>query len=118
MCMQEDKHKSLFDDFVQADCLSTRKYGGSGLGLAICSNLVRLMGGAIWVESQPDQGSCFHFTARLDPGAGLGISPDKGESPELTRLRVLVADDNATNRKIVTEMLKLWRMNHVAAAGR
>src|SRR4029079_13441892 len=91
----------LFQAFSQVDTSTTRKYGGTGLGLAISLQLVKLMGGRVWVESEPGQGSLFHFTVRL----GLPTSAAAPTAPrDLARLRglsVLVVDDNATNRRIL-----------------
>src|SRR5262249_74747 len=106
-----DKHRSIFEPFEQVDGSVSRRYGGTGLGLAICSQLVNLMGGRLSVQSSPGQGSSFHFTARfgLVPGPVAG-SPTR-EPPDVHGLRVLVVDDNATNRAILEEMLSNWRMH-------
>ena len=106
-----DKQQTIFEAFSQADDSTTRKYGGTGLGLTICSRLVEMMGGRIWVESEPGQGSTFHFTA-LFPLQKM--APRKYEPVEVEMLRglaVLVVDDNAINRRILQEMLLLWEMN-------
>ena len=104
-----EKQKEIFEAFTQADNSMTRKFGGTGLGLTISLRLVEMMGGRIWLESAPDKGSTFHFTAWL----GL-TTPSDGSTPKevvnLHRLNVLVVDDNATNRKILDAMLKHWLM--------
>jgi PAS domain S-box-containing protein len=112
-----EKQARIFGAFFQADSSMTRKYGGTGLGLAITSRLVTMMDGRIWVESPSPQrsltggpGSVFHFSLRF----GLGSAPGAAAPPTLPdvqNLSVLVADDNATNRRLLADMLKSWRMN-------
>jgi len=101
-----EKQSGIFEPFAQADNSSTRRYGGTGLGLSISEQLVRMMGGQIWIESELDKGSVFHFTARFGIAAKQQIS-DAAEGP-LLGLRVLIVDDNARNRAILTETLAQW----------
>ena len=105
-----DKQQQIFQPFTQVDSSTTRRYGGTGLGLAIALRLVELMNGRMWVESEVGRGSTFHLTAAFDlPQAGA--TPVKPEPKALAGLRVLVVDDNATNRHILEEMLASWRMS-------
>ncbi|MCS7238921.1 MAG: response regulator [Thermoguttaceae bacterium] len=110
-----DKIHKIFEAFEQGDTTRRRRYGGTGLGLAISRRLVEAMGGRIWVESTPNVGSTFHFTVRL------GLSPEEKEEPHLVippllrGLRVLVVDDNATNRRILGEILESWEMQPILA---
>ena len=101
----------LFQPFTQADASTTRKYGGTGLGLAVSSRLTQLMGGAIGVESEPGQGSTFFLTLALTPSTQCKL-PTTAPSvrAEFRGKRVLVVDDNATNRKVLQHYLESWEM--------
>jgi PAS domain S-box-containing protein len=105
----ESKQASVFSAFEQADKTTTRRYGGTGLGLAICTRLVQLMGGKIWLESEVDVGSQFHFTAQFEN------TKDAQEADSISSglkgKRVLVVDDNSTNRNILRDMLDSWGMS-------
>jgi len=105
-----EKQPMIFGAFVQADASTTRRYGGTGLGLAISSQLVELMGGRIWVESEIDQGSRFSFTARFDRQQGAPVRPTVPAAIDLRGARALVVDDNATSRRICEEMLSSWQI--------
>jgi two-component system, sensor histidine kinase and response regulator len=110
-----DKQKLIFEAFAQADSSTTREYGGTGLGLAISAQLVQMMNGDVSVESEPGRGSRFRFTARFGRGAP-GVMPETARPrTRLRNLRVLVVDDNATNRRILEEVLTQWRMRPATA---
>src|SRR5580704_3140658 len=100
-----EKQKLIFDPFSQADTSTTRKYGGTGLGLTISSRLVAMMGGEIWLESQVGRGSQFHFTVQFKSSENKASLETKA-SPEVLRgVKVLVVDDNRSNRRILEGML-------------
>jgi two-component system, sensor histidine kinase and response regulator len=101
------KQQLIFSAFEQADTSSTRRFGGTGLGLTISAHLVEYMGGRLWVESEVDRGSHFHFTARFEIAWDASREPCAAPG-RLTGSRVLIVDDNATNRKILSEMLRNW----------
>jgi PAS domain S-box-containing protein len=105
-----EKQDVVFEAFTQADGSTTRKYGGTGLGLAITTQIVQLMGGKIWLESEVGCGSTFHFTVRFEIAAGKGTAPSAVDPDILRGSLVLVVDDNRTNRIILAEMLAKWGM--------
>ena len=109
-----DKQWQIFGAFVQADASTTRRFGGTGLGLTISAHLVEMMGGRIWLTSDPGHGSSFRFVARfgVQPAAADTATPDG-----LGRLRVLVVDDRETNRRILQEVLGSWRMRAKSVDG-
>ncbi len=112
-----DKQERIFEAFSQADGTMARKYGGTGLGLTICTKLVGMMGGRIWVESQPGQGSTFHFTLRLAIQSTPSVRPAPVQPEELLNLPVLIVDDNFTNRRVLQGMLNRWGMRPTAVEG-
>ena len=105
-----EKQRQIFEAFSQVDASTTRQYGGTGLGLNISVQLVHLMGGEIRVESQPDEGSTFRFTARLPESPEPAVAVSAQTRASLDGLPVLVVDDNETNRLILQEMLSNWGM--------
>src|SRR5579863_6814145 len=109
-----DKQGLLFKAFSQADSSTTRKYGGTGLGLVISVRLAQLMGGKMWVDSSEGQGSTFHFTARFAISAAEVQPASPALETALLGLRVLVVDDNNTNRRILFDMTRGWGMRPYA----
>ena len=110
----KDKQEQIFESFTQADGSTTRKYGGTGLGITICKQLVELMGGEIGVESEKDHGSTFWFTVSLAKPAETQKLAAQLDG-DLSGLKVLVVDDNVTNRFVLTEYLKSWDCNPIEA---
>ena len=111
-----EKQQLIFQPFAQADGSVTRRYGGTGLGLTISTQLIQMMGGRIWMESEPGKGSTFHFTAAFEVSASTSIQ-GPADPISLNGLPVLVVDDNATNRRILEEVLTGWRMTPTAVEG-
>ena len=111
----EDKAAHIFEAFEQADSTTTRRFGGTGLGLAISSRLVESMGGQIGVESRVGQGSTFHFTAKFPVATGDAPTGPTLKPAVIRDTPVLIVDDNATNRRILREMLGNWGMRPTTA---
>jgi two-component system, sensor histidine kinase and response regulator len=112
-----DKQEAIFAPFTQADGSMTRRYGGTGLGLAICSQLVDLMCGRLWVESEVGRGSTFHFIADLEQSKAPRSTVPGTMEECLNGLFVLVVDDSAVNRRLLERTLELWGMKPVLADG-
>ncbi|HEY7693222.1 MAG TPA: GAF domain-containing protein [Gaiellaceae bacterium] len=110
-----DRMDSLFESFSQVDASTTRRYGGTGLGLAISKRLVELMGGRLWAESEEGEGSAFHIEFTAAEAEARAPVPFDGTQPQLAGKRLLVVDDNATNREIVSRQAQSWGMEAVAA---
>ncbi len=116
----DEDQKKIFSPFTQVDASATRRYTGTGLGLTICREIVSRMGGQIWVESQPGEGSHFFVefeaeVAEAPLGIGLRAPANQQIEPELLNLEILVVDDNSTNRRILRDTLVGWSMKPVMA---
>ncbi len=112
-----EKQESIFRAFEQADGSTSRRFGGTGLGLAISSQLVELMRGKIWLESRVGEGSVFCFTASFIADPEEDYAFELLSDLDLTGVKVLVVDDNASNREIIREILESWKMDPVAVSG-
>src|SRR6266571_5232672 len=105
-----DRQNRLFKSFQQVDASTTRHYGGTGLGLAICKRLSELMGGKIWVESAAGKGSTFHFTILASASAATAPPSWQSAQPQLSGKRLLLVEDNPTNRRIIKHRAEQWGM--------
>jgi signal transduction histidine kinase/DNA-binding response OmpR family regulator len=113
-----DRIDRLFQSFSQVDASTTRKYGGTGLGLAICRRLAELLGGRIWVDSEPGKGSRFTFSVRAKTGAAPASASPRiaGPHPQLVGRRVLIVDDHAASRAALRRQVEVWGLVPVLAA--
>jgi PAS domain S-box-containing protein len=106
----EDRMERLFESFSQVDPSTTRRYGGTGLGLAISKRVVEAMSGRLWAESRMGQGSTFHFTMQAEVSEAPVRAYERPAAPQLEGRRVLIVDDNATNRQILARQTQSWGM--------
>jgi len=111
-----DKLDRLFQPFSQVDSSTTRKYGGTGLGLVICKKLSEMMGGTLWVETELGRGSTFYFKIIAEEAEAIAPAYLQTEQPQLDGKRVLIVDDNSTNRKVLSLQLESWKMETVAVS--
>src|SRR5205807_229141 len=117
--ISEEGMTRLFQSFSQVDASTTRRYGGTGLGLAISKRLAELMSGSMWVGSEPGVGSTFHFTILAQAALARTHPYQDPNQPHLAGKRILIVDDNATNRSIFTLQTQSWGMlPHACASGR
>jgi CheY-like chemotaxis protein/HPt (histidine-containing phosphotransfer) domain-containing protein len=112
-----ERQSRLFKSFHQVDASTTRHYGGTGLGLAICKRLAELMDGKIWVESEAGKGATFHFTILAKASPASSPPPWQNPQPQLAGKRLLVVEDNLTNRRIIVQRAEQWGMTVRAVAG-
>ena len=113
----QERMDRLFQAFSQVDASTTRRYGGTGLGLAISKRLAEMMGGRIWVESEVGKGSTFHFTIEVEENPNASAHVPQGREPQLAGRRLLIVDDNATNRQLLTLQAESWGMEPVSSPG-
>lgn len=111
-----DKFEIIFSSFQQADGSTTRKYGGTGLGLTISRQLVQMMGGTIWVESEANTGSTFHFTATFTLSRCEDLPDIKPKDIDLNGVPILIADDSRTNRLVIRGMVEKWGLDPCEAS--
>jgi CheY-like chemotaxis protein/HPt (histidine-containing phosphotransfer) domain-containing protein len=109
-----EKREKIFEAFTQADGSTTRKYGGTGLGLTISRGMVEMMGGRMWIESEVGKGSTFQFTVSLGVSRTPSTRSQSASPVDFSGLRVLIVDDNTTNRRIFEELLQRWQMKPTA----
>ena len=111
-----DKFATIFESFSQADTSTTRRFGGTGLGLTISAQLIELMGSKIELDSEEGKGSTFHFTLQMEVESVDPLAHYQ-QTGRVAGMSVLVADDNATNRRLLEEMLRNWKLNPTIVEG-